>query len=287
MGRVASVVGLAVAIAAWGAGTAVLAEVSGTCTYRGQRVALIDGVAWTAPPAAKAAADAAPTLRLGLATFGIDQRAMLRAGDRDAAFGYQAASKDRSGRFELTIRGGVVIQHYLWISPGVTINLIRNRVGQYKPGAAEGGRVRGAYRFTPGDGQNLSCQIAFDVPILSADGGAVVALPTDGGAPGAAYLALNRALHADDIDAMIRLLPADRAAEMRDARDAPDFVRTMNLIRAISPTQVKVTGGRQEGERAWVEFTAMEGREARVGLAEMKLEGGRWVSVREDLRKPD
>jgi hypothetical protein len=290
MGRHLSTIGAGVVVAAWGLATAALAEVSGSCSHDGQRVALVDGVAWV-EPAEPGDKDEAPRIRLALSTFVIDDGGVARAEDRQEAFRDQAFAKDDSARLELTVSGKVVTQQYLWISPGTNLSYGSGDVGHYSPGAARAGRLSGAYRFAPTDGQDLSCQVAFDVAMLGDVKDAPplpgVPLPANGGAPGAAYLALNRALHAGDVEAMIRLMPADRAAELRAARDEPEFPRMIAFAQAISPEQVRITGGRQDGDQAWIDFTAVEDGKARVGTAEMKLEAGRWIMIQESTRDPN
>jgi hypothetical protein len=73
---------------------------------------------------------------------------------------------------------------------------------------------------------------------------------------------------------------------MQEARKEPDFAAQMAMAQAMSPSKVKITGGRQDGDRAWVEFTAVEADQPRVGTAEMKREGGRWIMVKESTRDP-
>lgn len=290
MGRLLWPAGAAVAVAAWGLATAAVAEVSGSCVHQGRRVALVDGVAWLEPVPPGTAPDGTPAIRLAFASFAFEDDGLARAPDREAAFRDLSLGREGSGRFELTIRGDVAIRQYLWIAPGTNLTYASRAMGDFRPGQSQPGRIGGSYRFTPDHGQGVDCRFAFDVAVLGDAADAPpppgVALPADGGAPGAAYLALNRALHALDIDALIRLLPADRAAEMREARGTPEFERTMALVRAISPSQVTITGGRQDGENAWVEFTAVEGDQPRLGTAEMKLEAGRWVMVQENTRDP-
>lgn len=288
MGRLFSLTGLVVAVGACSAAASAQAEVSGSCVHDGRRVALVDGVAWLEP--VPPGSDRPPAIRLAVASFDFVDDDVARAQDREEAFRDLSLGKEGSARFELTLRDDVAVRQYLWMSPGTSLSYASNRIGDFRPGQTQPGRISGSYRFTPAHGQGVDCRFAFDVAVLGDPGDAPpppgLPLPADGGAPGAAYLALNRALQALDIDALISLLPADRAAEMREGRGTPEFERTMALVRAISPTQLKITGGRQDGERAWVEFTAVEGDDPRVGTAEMKMESGRWVMVQENTHDP-
>jgi len=306
MGRRLAAIGVGVLAMGW-ADLAAAAPVSGYCTHPDRRISLVDGVAWLEPVEPEDEADAAeseaegedgaepeaapaPPIRLGLSSALLDAGDIARAEDREAAFRDQGWGQDQSGRLELTITEGAVRQQYLWMSPGTNLSYASSEVGRYQPGPDQPGRVRGTYRFTPDDGQDLTCEVSFDLAILGDVKDAPplpgIALPADGGAPGAAYLEMNRALHAGDIETMLRMLPADRAAELRAARSSPDFPKMIAFAQAISPARVVITGGRQDGNRAWVEFTAVEEDQPRAGTAEMSFEGGRWIMMRESTRDP-
>lgn len=296
---------LPLALAAFGLGllpALAAAKVEGHCEYEGRRVALVDGAAWALPEAFEddfddgyeddePEAPSGPPVMLAFVTFGLDAGALARAADREDALRDQSWQQDESARLELTVENGVVGQQYLWISPGTNVSYSSNEVGHYKAGAAAKDRVSGEYRFSPEDGQDLDCRVRFDLALLGDPKDAPpppgVALPAGGGEPGAAYLAMNKAVRAGDFDAMLKLVPPERAAMMQDARKDPDFAMQMAMVQAMAPTNVKITGGRQDGDKAWLEFTATEADSPRVGTAEMKREGGRWIMVKESTRDPD
>ena len=277
------------------------ARVQGQCAYEGRKVVLVDGAAWalTEEPGDEfddgygeedPVASSGPPLMLAFVTFPVDAGALARATDREDALRDQSWEQDESARLALTVQDGVVGQQYLWISPGTNISYSSNEVGRYQAGKAKAGRVSGTYRFTPEDGQDLDCEVDFDLALLGDPKDAPpppgTPLPPGGGEPGAAYLAMNKALHDGDFDAMLALMPPDRAAMMREARKEPDFAAQMALAQAMSPTRVEITGGRVHGDQAWVEFTAVEAGSPRVGTAEMRREGGRWIMVKESTRDP-
>jgi hypothetical protein len=58
-------------------------------------------------------------------------------------------------------------------------------------------------------------------------------------------------------------------------------------MQGLAARDVRITSGRQDGNRAWLEFTATEGGAPRVGNAEMRREGERWFVVSESTRDPD
>lgn len=296
---------LPLALAAFGLGlfpVLAAAKVQGHCEYEGRKVALVDGAAWALPEEPEDDFDegyedeateepSGPSVMLAFVTFEVDAGALARATDREEALRDQSWAQDESARLELTVEDGTVGQQYLWISPGTNISYSSNEVGHYKPGTGARNRVIGEYRFSPEDGQDLDCRVNFDLALLGDPKDAPpppgVALPAGGGEPGAAYLAMNKAVQAGDFDAMLRLMPPERVAMMQDARKDPDFAAQMALMQAMSPTNVKISGGRQDGDKAWLEFTAVEAAQPRAGTAEMHREGGRWVLVKESTRDPD
>lgn len=64
---------------------------------------------------------------------------------------------------------------------------------------------------------------------------------------------MKKALHSGDFAASARLMPASRAEEIEQMRSSPDLAYQLEMARALSPTQVRITG-----DRASVEFTALE-----------------------------
>lgn len=296
---------LPLALAAFGLGlfpALAAARVQGQCEYEGRKVALVDGAAWVLPEEEDDGFDegyedeapevpSGPPVMLAFVTFGLDAGALARASDREEALRDQSWDQDESARLELTVEGGVVGQQYLWISPGTNVSYSSNEVGHYTAAKSAKDRVSGEYRFSPEDGQELDCRVTFDLALLGDPKDAPpppgVALPAGGGEPGAAYLAMNKAVQAGDFDAMLKLMPPDRVAMMQDARKDPDFAAQMALMQAMSPTQVTISGGRMDGDRAWLEFTAVESGQPRAGTAEMHREDGRWVLVKESTRDPD
>ncbi|MFY2763687.1 hypothetical protein [Arenimonas sp. MALMAid1274] len=275
------------------------AEVGGHCTYDGQRVTFVDGAAWPLPADDDAGsgqddeegAPPAPEYMLAFVTFQLDAGALARSGDREDALRDQSWEQDESARLELTLQDGVVTQQYLWISPGTNLSYSSGEVGTYTVGKAVANRLAGTYRFTPADGQDLTCSIDFDLPLLGDAANAPpppgVALPAGGGDPGKAYLAMNAAMRAGDVDALAELMPPAQAAQLAKARNTPDFAAQLALMQAMTPADVRVLGGRQDGDRAWLEFSATEAGQPRRGTAELKRESGRWITVRESTRDPD
>jgi hypothetical protein len=98
---------------------------------------------------------------------------------------------------------------------------------------------------------------------------------------------VNAALRAGDLDALAALLPPARVAMMEEARKSPDFDAQLALMKTMAPTDIRITGGRVDGDAAWIEFTAVEFGSPRAGTAEMVREDGRWFVKSESTRDPD
>ena len=299
--------GLVVAVAAALAGQAAAkSSVDGRCSYEDKVLALVDGAAWVPPPDededdepedwdGDGEPDPVPQkLVVAFTTFPLDNGALWRAADRDSELMDQAFSDDgdASGKVALTLEDGEVVMLAAWFSPGTSLSRSGSDIGRLAPAPAAGGTapVAGEYHDLDED-DGFRCDIRFDVPRLGdvADAPPLpgTPLPAGGGEPGAAYLAVNKALRAGDLDALARLMPPDRVAQMEEARKSPDFDEQLALMQAMAPSDVKITGGRVDGDTAWVDFTATEFDQPRVGTATLKKEGGRWVMIEESTRDPD
>jgi hypothetical protein len=151
------------------------------------------------------------------------------------------------------------------------------------------GPVAGRYRYVDED-DGFTCDVTFSVARLGDPKDAPPPpgkpLPADGGEPGQAYLALNQALRAGDVDALADLLPPDRAAEMAAARESPEFAAQLAMMKTMAPTDIRIRGGRIHGDQAWVEFTAIEFGEPRAGTAMLRRRDGMWVLEEESTRDP-
>jgi hypothetical protein len=293
--------GIALAVAAAGPAAA---AAQGTCTYEDHRLELEDGAAWTVPPdedfePSDWDGDGVPEpnpvqLAIGFGSFPLDHGALARATDRDDELSDQAFADDGddSGKLVLTVEEGEVTMLAVWFSPGTSVSRGGSGVGAVTPApTADGtGRIAGRYRHVDED-DGFTCDVTFDVPRLGDPKDAPPPpgrpLPRGGGEPGRAYLALNAAMRAGDVDALAELLPPDRAAEMAAARATPDFAAQLAMLQAMAPSDVAITGGRIDGDTAWLEFTAVEFGAPRVGTATLERRDGVWVIVEESTRDPD
>lgn len=269
-----------------------LAGVDGQCQYEGRTATFVDGVAW--PVVDQDSGEATGERLLVFSTYGLDTDAIWRAPplQREDAFREQDTPSGDSARLQVTLDAdGAVTQMYLWLSPGTNLSRGGTDIGTYVAGkgtATTG--IAGRYAFADA-ADDPACTLTFDLAVLGDAASAPPLpgqpLPADGGEPGRAYLALNRAIHAGDIDAMLAMMPPSKAAELGDLRQHPDFAMQVAFAKAMAPTDVHITGGRVHEDRAWVEFTATEGGQPRAGTAEMMREAGHWYLVTESTRDPE
>ena len=301
MGRTALSVALATGLGL--VTTDATAAVSGHCTYKGEKHALVDGAAWVLPEDPDEDHDwdddgvpdepVGPDVEMGFATFKIDAGAVQRAEDRDDQLMDQAFAHDGSAKLELTMSPEKrITQQYLWISPGTNLSYSSNEVGTFALKASPKGRLAGTYKYADDDdADGPACEITFDIALMGTMAEAPPLpgqpLPADGGEPGKLYLALNRAMIAGDLDALAKLLPPEDAADLQKMRGTEEFKQQLALMQALTPHGVKLKGGRIDGDKAWVEFDATEGDALRSGTAEMARVDGRWRVTKESTRDRD
>jgi hypothetical protein len=303
MTRTALAIGIAV-IALGSMGNSAYAAVSGHCMYKGEKRPIVDGAAWTLPGDPEEDHDwdddgepdetVGPDVELGFASFKLDVGKIQRAQVRDDELQSQAfAASDDTAKLELTMSPDKVItQQFLWFAPGSSLSYSSNEVGKFTLKKAAAGRLAGTYSYADDDDPDgPACEVAFDIPLIGTVAEAPPEpgekLPMDGGEPGKVYLALNKAMLAGDLDALAKLLPPAQAAEMQKARGTPEFAQQLVFIQAMTPKNVKLKGGRIDGDKAWLEFDGVEGDALRSGTAEMVKEDGRWRVVSESTRDRD
>jgi hypothetical protein len=282
--------------------TDAIAAVSGHCTYEGSRHALVDGVAWVEVDDEVHDYDEdgvpdeprEPDVHLAFGTWQIDAAAVQRAENRHDALGEQAYAQDEATKVLLTLSPeSLIIQQQVWISPDHSFNAAGNEVGAYaaQPGAA--GRVAGHYAYADEDAEDPSCEITFDLALTGERGAAPAPvlpgqpLPADGGEPGKVFLALHRAVQAGDFDAIVAVLPPDKAGGFRALHATPDYAQELAAIQAMTARNVTITGGRIDGDEAWIEFDGEEADVQRSGTAEMVRVEGTWYVRTESTRGRD
>jgi hypothetical protein len=135
-----------------------------------------------------------------------------------------------------------------------------------------GGRLAGALKGTEKD---RPFDVSLDVPLMSDDHG--TALPTDGGAPGAAYLAYHAALVKRDRAALRPLLSQDRQQTWTEAEKKGDLGGFLAYLAEEHPDKaVRIDRGYVKGNTAvlLVSGESLVGR--LVGEALLMQEKGAW-----------
>jgi translation initiation factor IF-1 len=111
-------------------------------------------------------------------------------------------------------------------------------------------------------------------------GQAATTLPAGGGEPGKVYMAAQKAVKAQDIPALKKLMSAARVKQM----DAPDFKQMLGMVAEMMPTELKVTGGTQTGDTATLTLSGKMGTELQKGDAILVKEGGAWRLDKENWK---
>lgn len=295
--------GLCLAIGLALAGPAA-AKVEGRCTYEDHMLDLEDGAAWIPLPDededteepedwdGDGEPDPPPQkLSIGFGSFALDAGALARAKDREEGLSDQAFADegDNSGKLVLSLEDGEVVMLAAWFAPGTTLSRSGSDIGKVTLTPGGDGTVAGKYHYVDED-DGFTCDATFSVAKLGDPADAPpppgTPLPRGGGEPGQAYLALNQALRAGDVEALRGLMAPAQVAEMEAARKTPEFDAQLAMMKTMAPTDVVITGGRIDGDRAWVEFTAVEFGNPRVGTADMRQVDGRWTIEKESTRDP-
>lgn len=126
----------------------------------------------------------------------------------------------------------------------------------------------------------------FDLPVQSTLEPVVrgVPLPADGGAPGAALQAHFAALASGDLERIRASAHPDKRARMAQMPRA-DLDKALGLMRRMTPTATRITGGSVDADRAWVDFEGRQDDTALTGRAEMQRHDGRWYVVKTSTRQ--
>jgi hypothetical protein len=265
------------------ASPAVRAGVDGSCTYKGQKLAFVDGHARRAPDMFDEN-ELLPTLWFVTVAFDPAPLAAASAKDNDDAVTRQVFDHDSA---ELTLRldaaGKVVEALQLYVPPGSNRSLSSNEVGELKLSGGIAARAAGRFKL---DDDELHCDLNFDLPMGGAGPGAKPAakpkpagqpLPAGGGEPGKVYMAMHRATLAGDVEAMLALAEKAKADEMRKSQGQPEFPQMLAMVRAFEPAEVRVTGGRIDGDHAELDIVGKDSDGAAMtGTVKLSKEAGSW-----------
>jgi hypothetical protein len=135
-----------------------------------------------------------------------------------------------------------------------------------------GGRLAGALKGTEKD---RPLDVSLNVPVMSDEHG--TALPADGGAPGAAYVAYHVALVKRDRAALQPLLSLDRQQTWADAEKKGNVGKFVEYLAAEHPDKsVRITRGYARGNTAVLLVSGESIAGKLVGEALLMKEKGAW-----------
>lgn len=123
----------------------------------------------------------------------------------------------------------------------------------------------------------------FDVTTAAAPKPAPLAgkpLPAGGGDPGKAYLAYRNFIKKGDIPNLRKSLTAERAKET----ERPEFKEMFELVQAMQPADVTITGGSVDGDTATLLVTSKERGSNSKGTVTLVREGGAWKIQKESWK---
>lgn len=134
-------------------------------------------------------------------------------------------------------------------------------------------RVAGSFRMK--DGAD-SADVTFDLPVESVLARPGVALPANGGEPGAAVLAHFAAIEKNDFKALKATAQPEQLKMMEAAEKSGEAKDLFKMMREMSPRRVKVLGGTVDGDSALVDFEGVTDGKPAKGMAECVRIDGRW-----------
>jgi len=117
--------------------------------------------------------------------------------------------------------------------------------------------------------------LTFSAPLSDPNAPIGEALPAGGGEPGAAYLAWVEAIHAGDIDRLKTLVPPDMAAML----DEEGVEEDLEMMKAMTPTDVDILGGSSDGETAILQVTGTMDGEAIEAEVTLMRQGDHWIAT--------
>jgi hypothetical protein len=144
----------------------------------------------------------------------------------------------------------------------------------FKLDALSAERVAGSLKF-PGDDE-MSADIRFDLPITRKLERSGTKLAAGGGEIGKALIAHFAAMASGDKNKLLEVTPPDRRAMQKEMMDAPDAAEMFDFLKAMTPTQIVVTGGVVNGDSAVLDFTGKRDGQTMRGSVDGTKIDGRW-----------
>jgi hypothetical protein len=137
-------------------------------------------------------------------------------------------------------------------------------------------RVAGRILWVSEDGKG-EVDVHFDVARVPPP--ASEPLAADGGEPGRALTAHFAAISAGDWEALKASAAPARRAMMEASEASGEHLKMFEFMRSVTPSQVRITGGRLEGEFAEVDYVSEDEKTPEKGSARMQRTDGRWYLV--------
>jgi hypothetical protein len=143
----------------------------------------------------------------------------------------------------------------------------------------------------PGAGAHTDRLIAFDLTFrigLADRTPRGTALPADGGAPGATFLAMHQARLDGDFPAMLALLDSAKAADVEQVLNDPMRAPMMQMMREHGPRSAAIRSGSVDGDLAWLEAGGEMGNGANYrSQVRLVRRAGSWLVAEEHLEMAD
>jgi hypothetical protein len=118
--------------------------------------------------------------------------------------------------------------------------------------------------------------LTFDAPLSDPNAPIGDPLPADGGEPGRAYLAWVAAIHSGGLDELKKLVPSEMAAQL----ESEEASEQLELMRAMTPTDIKILGGESDGRTAVLKVEGVMSGEAVQGEITLEKMGEFWMATR-------
>ena len=264
------------------------ADNAGECRHHGQALNLIDGYAYRAPDEY---AEGRMLVHVVLSSVALDRSVLVGAKEIDDAIREQVWDND-GGQVALTIDGNELTSLNAFLPPGTSASRSGTAFGDLSLKRSDDTGVAGTLRFEPEDKGDLGCDVHFDLKYATAaDAKAPAAaragkpLPAGGGDAGKVFQANLAAMRKGDIPGLLATLNAEQAGKLRQDQNKPDFKAMLGMMQAFAPKSLKVTGGRDLGERAELDLEGQDQDGSPTsGMATMVKEGGAWKVERTSLK---
>jgi hypothetical protein len=123
------------------------------------------------------------------------------------------------------------------------------------------------------DTADVQFKVAIESKTLARSG---TPLPAGGGDAGKALLAAIAAVQSGDLKKIKAVSPPDRVAAIEASEKSGDAKDMVEMMKLMTPTITKITGGIAEGDTATLDWTGTDGGQAAKGTAKMKRVNGQW-----------